>query len=87
VAEHPEYVVEKNAMNFLSDNGGNNYNLCHCTFFFKNQTKGVGSADHVHYQHKKFGATLRLPIWTFGAAKPTRRSLNISIVSVVFITR
>ena len=52
VAEHPEYVVEKNAMNFLSDNGGNSYNLCHCTFF-TNQTKGVGSADHVHYQKKK----------------------------------
>jgi alpha 1,2-mannosyltransferase len=31
--------VEKNAINFLSDNGGNNYNLCHCTFFFTNQIK------------------------------------------------
>ncbi|KAF8496003.1 glycosyltransferase family 15 protein [Russula emetica] len=29
IAEHPEYVVEKNAMDFLSDNGGSNYNLCH----------------------------------------------------------
>ena len=45
MAEHPEYVVEKNAMNFLSDDGGINYNLCHCTFFFMNQIKGVGFTD------------------------------------------
>ena len=37
----PEYVVEKNAINFLSDNGDINYNLCHCTFFVMNQ-KGSG---------------------------------------------
>lgn len=27
---HPEHVVEGNAMNFISDNGGEEYNLCHC---------------------------------------------------------
>jgi len=31
IAEHPEYLAPNNAMNFLSDNGGVNYNLCHCT--------------------------------------------------------
>ncbi|KAJ7880159.1 glycosyltransferase family 15 protein [Mycena leptocephala] len=29
IKEHPEYVVEGNAMGFLSDNGGKEYNNCH----------------------------------------------------------
>jgi hypothetical protein len=33
ITEHPEYVARNNAMDFLSDNGGANYNLCHCTSF------------------------------------------------------
>ena len=40
-------------MNFLSDNGGNNYNLCHCTFSFTNQINEWGSADHGHCRKKK----------------------------------
>ena len=28
---HPEYIDPHNAMDFLSDDGGNSYNLCHCT--------------------------------------------------------
>ena len=31
ITENPQYVAPNNAMNFLSDNGGANYNLCHCT--------------------------------------------------------
>jgi hypothetical protein len=31
ITENPQYVAPNNAMNFLSDNGGTNYNLCHCT--------------------------------------------------------
>jgi alpha 1,2-mannosyltransferase len=27
---HPEFVAENNAAGFLSDNGGAEYNLCHC---------------------------------------------------------
>ena len=27
---HPEYLAEGNAMGFISDNGGEEYNLCHC---------------------------------------------------------
>ena len=27
---HPEYLAEGNAMDFISDNGGEEYNLCHC---------------------------------------------------------
>lgn len=27
-------IVEGNAFDFLTDNGGKNYNLCHCELFF-----------------------------------------------------
>ena len=27
---HPEHLTEGNAMGFISDNGGEEYNLCHC---------------------------------------------------------
>lgn len=30
IAEHPQYVSPQNSMNYLSDNGGETYNLCHC---------------------------------------------------------
>lgn len=29
ITEHPEYLAPNNAMNFLSENGGASYNLCH----------------------------------------------------------
>lgn len=31
--EYPQYIAEDNAMAFLSDNGGDTYNLCHCESF------------------------------------------------------
>src|SRR5260221_1446741 len=34
ISEHPEYVMWNSAMGFLSDNGGTDYNLCHCAFLF-----------------------------------------------------
>ena len=34
IAEHPEYVAKNNAMKFLSDNGGESYNLCHCQYIY-----------------------------------------------------
>lgn len=27
---HPEYLAKDNAMGFLSETGGDTYNLCHC---------------------------------------------------------
>ena len=30
IAENPQYVVEGNSMNYMSDNNGDSYNLCHC---------------------------------------------------------
>ena len=30
VKENPQYIAKNNAMNFLSDDGGRSYSLCHC---------------------------------------------------------
>lgn len=30
IADNPGFVEQKNSMDFLSDNGGESYNLCHC---------------------------------------------------------
>lgn len=35
---HPEHLVEGNAMGFISDNGGEEYNLCHCESFTRVQS-------------------------------------------------
>jgi alpha 1,2-mannosyltransferase len=32
VAENPHHVSPNNSLEFISDNGGGNYNLCHCKF-------------------------------------------------------
>lgn len=29
ITEHPQYLADDNAMKFLSDDGGQTYNLCH----------------------------------------------------------
>jgi len=33
INQHPEHVVPNNAMNFISDDGGAEYNLCMCMVF------------------------------------------------------
>lgn len=30
--ENPQYVAKNNAMRYMSDDNGNSYNLCHCTY-------------------------------------------------------
>ena len=32
IKAHPEYVAKNNAMGYMSDDGGNSYNLCHCAY-------------------------------------------------------
>lgn len=32
IKAHPEYVAKNNAMGYMSDDNGNNYNLCHCAY-------------------------------------------------------
>lgn len=34
MADHPQHIVDGNAINFLSDDGGDKYNLCHCKPYF-----------------------------------------------------
>ena len=34
IAQYPQYIVPDNAMNFLSDNGGDDYNNCLCATLF-----------------------------------------------------
>ena len=53
-------------MNFLSDNGGETFNLCHCAF----PTPPLYPLAHA----TQSGATLRSPILTSGAVPPTRPS-------------
>lgn len=43
IAQHPEHIAPDNAMKFLSDDGGETYNKCHCKFKFT----GSGLIDHV----------------------------------------
>ena len=31
IKEFPEYLAENNSMSWLSNDGGESYNLCHCT--------------------------------------------------------
>lgn len=45
ITEHPEYVARNNAMGFLSDNGGADYNLCHCTSFFPSKNLSLERSD------------------------------------------
>lgn len=44
VAENPQYLAPNNSMDFLSDNGGQSYNLCHCKwsiFYLSYNTKMI----------------------------------------------
>lgn len=45
--EHPEYVAQNNAMGYLSDNGGESYNLCHCKFILPGSYTDSDSLDIV----------------------------------------
>jgi hypothetical protein len=89
--EYPQYIAPKNAMGFLSDNGGADYNLCHCTSSHCAPRMSAGASGSLIPFHApnatQFGATLRLPIWTFGAARPTRRFSSTSRVVAVSTTR
>ena len=35
VGLYPEYIAEGNALEFISDDGGESYNLCHCEDLFR----------------------------------------------------
>ena len=57
ITEHPEYVVPNNAMGFLSDNDGADYNLCHCTSVLPPpRTQGI--ASDLHHRHHRGGMAI-----------------------------
>ena len=45
---HPEHLADGNAMGFISDNGGENYNLCHCKSFTHIRHPTTGSDVGYH---------------------------------------
>ncbi|KAG5221288.1 glycosyltransferase family protein [Salix suchowensis] len=81
--EHPEYVSANNSIEFLSDNGGLNYNLCHCKPLVAVKSPAVALTS----ASPQSGVISKLPIWTSGAATPTKRSSNTSTRKGDSITR
>ncbi|KAL0946882.1 hypothetical protein HGRIS_013048 [Hohenbuehelia grisea] len=75
MALHPEYIAEQNSMDFLSDNGGETYNLCHCAPDLSVTSKYV--LTPLPLLCWQTGATLKFRTWTSGEAKPTK-SFSIS---------
>lgn len=48
ITQHPEYVAKNSAMKFLSDNGGADYNLCHCTSFCMHGRRTAADYNDFH---------------------------------------
>lgn len=85
ISENPQYLPEDNAMQFLSDDGGETYNRCHCGSLSRpGFTKPF--TDRVFFFFGQSGPTLKSATSTFGAEKPTPSSLNISIEKAGFTT-
>lgn len=81
IDEFPQYIAPNNALGFISKDGGASYNFCHCEL-----------QCHLLYAtilmiHLKFGAILRLPIWTSGVERHIPHSLIILILVEDSITR
>lgn len=77
---HPEHVANDNAMKFLSDDGGESYNKCHCTSFLSFRPSSL-QADEQSGQISK-SETL-----TSGVLKPTWTSSTSSTKRVDSTTR
>lgn len=74
-------------MDFVSDNGGSKYNLCHCTFFLSlspslpSSLFSLPSLIHTSSSYLsplQSGPTSKSPTWTSGARKPTQSSSTTS---------
>lgn len=63
-------------MEFISEDGGESYNLCHCKLLPR--PAGRNNVIHVIYRLDQSGPTLRLPILTFGGPTHTWTSILIS---------
>src|SRR5712672_1547270 len=85
--EHPQYVAQSNAMNFLSDDSGAEYNLCHCTSLFRSSPRSKERALNYDVANQLVWSNLRLRIWTLGVAMPTLPTSSISTAMVASTTR
>ena len=63
-------------MKFLSDNGGNTYNMCHCEWT-KSCSEWAGINRHGQ-SHVQFGVTSRSQTWNSGGARRTASSSTTS---------
>jgi hypothetical protein len=81
--KNPQYIANSNAMEFLSNDHGRSYSLCHCEcrWFFP------ASEPSMISNNPQFGATLKSPIWTCGEAKRTRSTLSTSRLLEASTTR
>jgi hypothetical protein len=70
IAANPQYVSPNNSMDFLSDNGGQTYNLCHCEL-----TKLLFTANNTDTMFQ-IGAISRSQIWSSGEVRPILNSLT-----------
>jgi hypothetical protein len=88
IAAHPQYIAHDNALGFLTDNGGDTYNLCHCEFPSHRPHRGSGRipTDRLAAFWKS-GAISRSQIWISGAEKRIPRSSTTSIRTEGSITR
>ena len=77
---HPEHVAEGNAVDWLSDDGGESYNHCHFVSYFY-VTSLISRLTHVIS-----GPILKLVILTGCARKPTLTSLTSWIKTAVSST-
>ena len=73
---HPEYLAPNNSMKFLSDNGGNTYNMCHCEW--TKSCSAWAGVDHHGRLHMQFGVTSRSRTWNSGGARRTASSSTTS---------
>jgi alpha 1,2-mannosyltransferase len=80
---HPEYVAEGNSMGFISDNGGEEYNLCHC----KPPSFTLPAATPLMSVGSQSGQISKLRIWTSGVPRLTPLTLTTWKLRVVSTTR
>ncbi|KAF7313799.1 Glycosyltransferase family 15 protein [Mycena chlorophos] len=67
VRKYPQYVADDNAMSYLSDDGGETYNLCHCECFLLH----LGSC---RLNPALSGQISKSRTWISGEAKHTKHS-------------
>lgn len=69
--EYPQHIAPNNTMRFLSDNGGETYNLCHCARLISSLMGLYWLTRSLSFQS---GATSKSPTWTSGGAKRIQNS-------------